>query len=335
MTKGHHNFDSEYSIFAGKFRRYHGESWFRRIIDIKTNLLNIRDFFYFLIGFFQSVLLLRKTRPEVILLKGGFVGVPVGLAAALMKIPFITHDSDAMPGLANRLVSRWAHMHATGMPVDFYRYPKEKTIHVGVLVGSDYTPVDAGLKKNYKKELGLNQECSLLFITGGSHGSVNLNKAMAHVAPKLLNENPDLFIVHQVGKGNESTYGGFKHERLTVKPFIDGMYRYSGAADVIITRAGANALAEFGIQGKACIVVPNPLLTGGHQLKNAEELQRQRAVEVADETILKRRPEALFDMVNRLLKDAEARLRLEAVLRQITIPNASRRLAELLIEVGH
>src|SRR5690606_13564925 len=114
-------------ILAGKFRRYHGESWLRRLLDVRTNLLNIRDALYTLIGFCQSVWLLLRRRPDVVFIKGGYVGVPIGLAAALLKVPFITHDSDAVPGLANRVVGRWARLHATGMPEKFYDYPPDGT----------------------------------------------------------------------------------------------------------------------------------------------------------------------------------------------------------------
>src|SRR5689334_19136294 len=112
--------DQVHSVRAGKFRRYHGEG-IKQLLDLKTMFKNVRDFFYFLAGIWQSYWLLKRLKPDGIFIKGGFVGVPVGLSAAMQKIPYITHDSDALPGLANRLISRWASAHAVGLPKDVYK----------------------------------------------------------------------------------------------------------------------------------------------------------------------------------------------------------------------
>jgi UDP-N-acetylglucosamine--N-acetylmuramyl-(pentapeptide) pyrophosphoryl-undecaprenol N-acetylglucosamine transferase len=116
LLDGNTDIDEIKTIFAGKLRRYHGDSWFKRLFDVRANLLNLRDLFLFGVGLLQSLWLVKKINPDVVFLKGGFVGVPVGLSAALWHKPFVTHDSDALPGLANRIVSRWAKYHATGMP---------------------------------------------------------------------------------------------------------------------------------------------------------------------------------------------------------------------------
>jgi UDP-N-acetylglucosamine--N-acetylmuramyl-(pentapeptide) pyrophosphoryl-undecaprenol N-acetylglucosamine transferase len=104
------NIDAAYTVYAGKFRRYHGEG-LRQLLDVKTFLLNCRDAVLVLIGLVQCWRLLRQLRPDVIFVKGGFVGVPVGLAAAALHQPYVTHDSDAIPGLANRIIARWAYKH--------------------------------------------------------------------------------------------------------------------------------------------------------------------------------------------------------------------------------
>lgn len=332
MTDGNTDIDKIVTIFAGKFRRYHGESWLRRLLDLKTIALNIRDALYIVIGIIQSIFLVKKLRPDMILLKGGFVGVPIGIASALWHKSFVTHDSDAMPGLANRLVARWATYHATGMPAEFYSYPPESMRYVGVLTTADYKPVGDQLQAQYKKELSLPGKSRVLMVTGGSNGARRLNEGMRQVVPKLLEDYADLFVIHQVGKGQAGAYGDFKHERLEVLEFLQPLHRYSGAADVIVTRAGANALAEFGVQGKACVVVPNPLLTGGHQLKNAENLVKHDAVLVVDETEFKRDTAALEAAIRSLLQDSERRRKLGAKLQEISVPDASRKLALLLLE---
>jgi UDP-N-acetylglucosamine--N-acetylmuramyl-(pentapeptide) pyrophosphoryl-undecaprenol N-acetylglucosamine transferase len=335
LTKGNPLFDAQYAISAGKFRRYHGESWLRRIFAVKTNLQNIRDAFLTLAGIFQSKRIVHKEKPDVIFLKGGFVGVPVGLAAASKHIPFVTHDSDAVPGLANRLVGRWATKHATGMPISFYNYPEAKATHVGVLVGDMYHFVTPEASNSYRKDLNVPQKNLVLTVTGGSLGSARLNTAMTAIVTRLLHDYPNLTIVHQVGKGNSKIYDPFTDERLQVLEFLSGMHRYTGMADVIVTRAGANTLAELGVQGKAIVVVPNPLLTGGHQLKNAAHLAEAGATLVVNEQeMVDKQGRPLDQAIRSLLDNPEERARLSRVLHEITIPDASQKLAQLLLQVS-
>ncbi len=332
MTKDQPVFDAQRKIFAGKFRRYHGESWAKRILDVKTNLLNIRDLLYVILGVFESVALLIREKPDIILLKGGFVGMPVGLAAALLRIPFITHDSDALPGLANRVVARWARWHATGMPASFYMYKEGTVKYVGVLVGEAYEFVTEERCHDYRRELGIPLDATVVMVTGGSNGSQKLNQAMTEHIVSLKAKYPLLHVLHQTGIGKEDVYSDIYPDGadwIVAQDLFKQMYRYSGAADVVITRAGANTLAEFGVQGKACVVVPNPLLTGGHQLINAAELEKHQAVVVIKESELAERFEPAL---TELLEDGKLRLAYGKKLRGLSKIDAAKTLAELLYD---
>ncbi len=324
--------DKYYNIYAGKFRRYYGESWLKQILDIKTNLLNIRDFFLFITGTFQSIILIKKIKPNVIFLKGGFVGVPVGLASALWKFPIVTHDSDVVPGLANRLMARWAVAHATGQRPENYAYDKSKTHYVGVLVDSVYRKVTPELQNSYKRDLGIEPNSKVLMITGGSNGSVVINKIVRQFVPDLLSKYSDLTIVHQTGKKSPDLYKNFIHHRLMVFPLLKNMYKYSGASELIVTRAGANTMAEFGVQAKACIVIPNPLLADGHQIKNGQLLASNKAAIVIEQQDLKTNPEILMQNIEKLLYDDKARSKLAAAINNITLSNATQKLAHLIVE---
>lgn len=331
LTADNPDIDEMHSIFAGKFRRYHGESLVTRLFAVKTNLLNLRDFFYFAVGSLQAAVLVRRLQPDMILLKGGFVGVPVGLAAALLHKPFITHDSDTMPGLANRLVSRWARFHATGMPPEYYGYPKDAIRYVGVLVGSQYAHVDAKRQRAFKAELGLPADAKVILVTGGSGGAAVINRAVSAIALKLLEHDRSIHVLHQTGIGKGNVYGTFSHERLKLFELLNPMYLYSGASDLVITRAGANTMAELGVQSKACIVVPNPLLTGGHQMKNAKVWQQRNAAIILEEAAIKRDPSALLQITIDLLDDTKKRNKLARNLHDMTVKDAARKLAALLL----
>lgn len=336
------NIDSVQSVSAGKFRRYHGEG-LRQILDIKTMYLNVRDVFRVLRGILQSWRLLRKIRPDIIFVKGGFVGVPVGLAAVWLHIPFVTHDSDAIPGLANRIISRWARKHAVALPAEVYAYDAAKTVTVGVPVSAHYTFVTPALKAQYRQEIQIDARAKMLFIIGGGLGAQRINTAMVAAMPQLLTDFPDLQVVHGVGRANEvamkeryaSLLKPADAARVRVVGFLHDVYRYSGAADVVITRAGATNLAEFAVQGKACIVIPSPFLTGGHQLKNAAYLQKEQATEQVSEAELIEYPEKLGSVITDLLNDPTRQRKLGDKFTSFGHPNAAKELAALLLQEVH
>lgn len=333
------NIDQVFTVRAGKFRRYHGEG-IMQVLDLVTLFKNIRDFFYVLVGLVQSRRLLKKIQPNIIFIKGGFVGVPVGLAAAQLKIPYITHDSDAVPGLANRIISRWAKLHAVALPEDVYEYPSNKTVTTGIPLQSDFEPVSGKLKQKYREELKLPTNAKVLFIIGGGLGSKNINDAVADAVPHLLSEFSDLWVIHATGRANQSDVSQqyasklseLEQKRLKIRDYIDDVYRYSGAADIVITRAGATNLAEFALQVKACVVIPSPFLAGGHQLKNAEYLAKRQAALVIDEKQLTDDPHRLAKQVSDLLKSPERRTILAKELSHFAKPEATNELAQLILE---
>lgn len=334
----HKDLDNAHQIFAGKLRRYHTEG-LKQLLDVPTMLKNIRDLFFVFIGFWQSLFQLWRIKPAIVFLKGGFVSVPVGLAAAILRIPFITHDSDTLPGLANRLVARWAVCHAVAMPKEFYPYPTNKTVVTGVPLASEFKQVTAEMMRQYRMELGLGESEQVIFVTGGGLGAVRLNNAVIAVAEQLLIQFPGLYILHAAGRGQDrlvqSAYSELPEKlqnRIVVKDFVVDLYRYSGAADVVIARGGASALAEFAVQGKSCVLVPNPLLTGGHQLKNAEHLKSMDAVAVVTEEEIKDNPESLLLVVSRLLLNGADREAMGGRLRELAHENSASELSTLLLQ---
>jgi UDP-N-acetylglucosamine--N-acetylmuramyl-(pentapeptide) pyrophosphoryl-undecaprenol N-acetylglucosamine transferase len=331
--------DKAYSVRAGKFRRYHGEG-LRQLLDFPTMFKNSRDFFYVLAGIRQSRRLLKELRPDMIFIKGGFVGVPVGLAAARLHIPYITHDSDAIPGLANRIIARWADRHAVALSKEVYSYPANKTVSTGIPLRHDFVPVTPALRKRYRDDIDVPEKARLLFVIGGGLGAQRINRAVAEALPHLLSEFKDLYVIHGTGRANEaetqrlykSSLNEAEQGRVRVMGYIDDVHVYSGAADVIITRAGATNLAEFAQQGKACVVIPSPFLTGGHQLKNAQYLAEKGAALVLDEAELLDDPNRLAKQVSDLLTHPERQKQLGGKLAAFARPDATKELAALLLE---
>ena len=303
---------------------------------------NIRDAIWVVVGFFQSFRLLRRVKPDVIFIKGGFIGVPVGLSAALLRLPYVTHDSDALPGLANRIVAPWAKKHTVALPKEVYSYPADKTVTVGVPLAHQYRPFSPAEVRNARKQIGIPTDGKVLLVTGGGLGAHRLNMAFADCAAELLGRYPDLTVVQLAGRANEAELRQYYQKelppkdqsRVIVKGFVTNLHLYSGAADVVLTRAGATSIAEFAAQAKACVVVPNPLLTGGHQLKNAKVLEDHRAVKLVGEDKLSQDSHALMPPLVDLFDNPARAVELGRKLGEFAYPDSAKQLAMVLLEVA-
>ncbi len=326
LAEGSRVFDELHYINAGKIRRYHGESPLRKLTDIKTIALNIRDIVQMLRGTLQSIILFRRLHANGLLLKGGYVCVPVSFGARFAKVPMITHDSDAMPGLSNRIASRFAKYHATAMPAKYYRYPSASVKHVGL-------PVDLKLFRKYsesekrllREKFEISADNTVLLITGGSNGARRLNQWCIELLPELLDKYPKLKVIHLVGEGNESQYDQVHPtylDRINVLPNTNEMHHLIAVSDIVVTRAGASSLVELATQSKACVIVPNPDLSGGHQLKNAVVYKDQEAGLVVQEKDLSKNNENLKSSLTILIENPDTRTRIGENLRS-TLPEKS------------
>lgn len=332
--------DGSHRILAGKFRRYHTEG-LKQVLDLRTLVFNLRDLGYFLLGTLQSLVLMRRVRPDVVFVKGGFVGVPIGLAAAFWRIPYVTHDSDTIPGLANRIIARWARLHAVALPAALYKnYPPSKTVTTGVPIAAEYAHITPTMRREFRKQLSLPEQGKVLLITGGGQGARAINNAVTAEASALLKAFPDLTIVHAAGQKLfaevDEAYRALtasERSRVLATPFAKDLWLYSGAADVVLTRASATSIAELSAQGVATIVVPSPFLAGGHQLRNAESLEEQNAVKVLQEHELRDTPVVLRDTISDLLNHDKERLELGQRLHALANPRAAHDLAMLLLEL--
>ncbi len=329
-------FDECHVVFAGKLRRYYGESLLRRIFDIKTILLNVRDVGYLLIGSIQSVLLLHRLQAQAVFLKGGFVCVPVALGCRFHRVPCVTHDSDAVPGLSNRLAARYAQVHAVAMPAQYYDYPAQTIRVVGVPINpqfSTHKTATQSLKKAYK----VRGNHPILLLTGGSQGSRRLNSALIAALPALVKKHPKIHIFHHVGMGNETQYDKVEQrlkKHVTCFDFSDALYEMSALSDIVITRAGATTLAEFSSQAKACIIIPHPELAGDHQTKNAAVYEDSAAALVLNERDVLRDESILPTAIDGLLRDASLRKQFGENAQKLTptMP-AARSLAKILTDI--
>lgn len=331
-------FNRMYSVTAGKFRRYYGIPIWRQALDIPTVLKNIGDVIRVIRGTFACVRIIRRERPKVIFAKGGFVSVPVGIAAKITNIPLVTHDSDTVPGLANRIGSRWAVAIATGAPAYFYRYPKEKIIEVGVPVDDAVLSAKKAKPAELRNELSLPADHSIITVVGGTHGGKEVNEVLLQILPQILKK---ALVVHVAGDSNIKAVQAYfegrqRPEGYRLEEVLDHqkLMKYFRVSDLVISRVGASIMAELAILGRAAILVPNPKLTGGHQLKNAQRYAHAEAAVVLQQKKIVDRPEMLLETIGELLGDDGRRKQLADHLAGLAKPRATEQLAKLILDVG-
>jgi UDP-N-acetylglucosamine--N-acetylmuramyl-(pentapeptide) pyrophosphoryl-undecaprenol N-acetylglucosamine transferase len=324
-------------VRAGKFRRFHNEG-LKQFFNVKVIVWNLRDAFFILIGLVQSIVLLRKLKPDVVFSRGGYVSVPIALGAKFNQVAYITHDSDPVLSLTNKIIGPWAAINAVALAAELYPYPKHKIVTTGIPVSNDFKYVTPSLKDTYRQAINLSLKARVLFVVGGGLGSVSINKAILDCAPALLKKYQNLYIIHVAGETNQKTLEAEYADKLEpsllkrvkVLGFVNDIYKYSGAAEVIVSRGGATNLAEFAIQAKPVIIVPSPFLTGGHQVKNANYLKKKQAAIIVNEPDIK---ELKVNIV-KLLDSPELCSNLANNLHQLATDNAAQKIARLILDLG-
>ena len=275
-----------HGIASGKLRRY---------FDIK----NLSDPFRVLKGYAQAKSLMRKLKPDVVFSKGGFVSVPVVLAAKHCHIPAIIHESDITPGLANKIAIRGAKKVCCNFPETLQYLPADKA----VLTGS---PIRKELFSGNKDAATAfchfpDQSKPVILIIGGSSGSKVINETVRKVLPELL-EN--YYVIHLCGKGNldDSLKGLIGYAQFEyISKELTNLF---ALCDLAISRAGANAICELLALHKPNILIPlSAAASRGDQILNAKSFKKQGFSYVIEEESLS--GEALLSAVNEVYTNRE------------------------------
>ena len=245
-----------YGISSGKLRRYF--SW-----------KNFTDPARVLKGFREAKKILKEIKPDVIFSKGGFVTVPVVFAASKLKIPIVIHESDMTPGLANKLALPKADRVCCNFPETRDTFPEG----IATVTGTPIRPeLFSGNAENAFKVCGFTEKKPTVLVVGGSTGSVSVNNAIRNCLPKLLTEYN---VIHICGKDKTDPifngmpgYAQFDY----VKKELTDMFALS---DLVISRAGANAICELHALHKPNILIPLPLKQSrGDQILNAQSFEK-------------------------------------------------------------
>lgn len=298
-----------HAIKSGKLRRY-------------RSMENIKDIGNVLAGFFQALGILRREKPEVMFSKGGFVSVPPVLAAFVLRIPVVSHESDASPGLATRINARFSRYVCVPFEQGFERLNKAKLVVSGnpirsSLVREAETPFDP------ERLPFLEARQPLILVLGGSTGSVRVNELVRNNLDELTGLG---YVYHQCGLQDVK---GIEHANYTETPFIsDSLPALLKRATLVICRSGANTIAELALFGCASLQVPLGRQTSrGDQLDNARRLADLEAAAVlwddSDE-------QQFLSIVRALLQDVKKRTILSENMRKLAQLDCAHHIAGLL-----
>ena len=299
-----------YGISSGKLRRY---------FDPK----NFSDPIKVLRGYTQARKLLKQLKPDIVFSKGGFVTVPVVLAAKHRKIPAIIHESDMTPGLANRLCIPSATKVCCNFPETVAHLPADKAVLTGTPIREELLSGDAATAREFT---GLTAENPVILIIGGSLGSVVVNDAIRNVLPQLLER---FQVVHLCGKDKldeslKGTKGYVQYEYI--KEELADLF---ALADIVVSRAGANAICEISALEKPNLLIPlSAKASRGDQILNAESFERQGYSKVLEEEALS--DETLLEAINDLYDNRETYI---DAMKSSEYPNSIETIVQLIEKV--
>jgi len=266
----------EKSLAADYGLKYHGIATgkLRRYFDLK----NFTDPFRVIKGFFEASKLMREIKPDVVFSKGGFVSVPVVVAAGRKKTPVIIHESDMTPGLANRISFKYATKICCNFPETVNNLPKEKAVLTGSPIRKELFTGDRSKAKDF---CGFKDDKPVIMVMGGSLGAVAVNKAVRSILPELLK---DFNVVHLCGKDklDKSLIG--QEGYIQFEYIKDELKDLFANTDIVVSRAGANAICEIVALNIPNILIPLPAdASRGDQILNAKSFEKQGFSVMIDE----------------------------------------------------
>lgn len=314
-------------IPAGKVRRY-------------ASIRNVTDTFITLTGTILAIITLFRLYPDVVVSKGGYGSVPTTLAARLLRIPVVIHESDAKPGRANLLAAKFAKKIAISFESAAAYFPKRvqsRIARTGIPIRKALTRVETEGARQY---LGLEKDVPTVLIMGGSSGAQKINETVLSSLPELVSLAN---IIHQTGRAHIKNVQAISQVVLANNPnasryhTVDylsetSLQRVAGVADLIVSRAGANSLAEIGLWKKPAIIIPISESVSHDQRTNAYAYARTGAAIVIENDNLSQH--LFVSEIRRIIGDPELAKRMGLASAGFTDPDAARILAKEVLAIA-
>jgi UDP-N-acetylglucosamine--N-acetylmuramyl-(pentapeptide) pyrophosphoryl-undecaprenol N-acetylglucosamine transferase len=314
-------------IPAGKMRRY-------------ASFKNITDSFVTVTGTLYAIFVLFRLYPDVVVSKGGYGSVPTILAARLLRIPVIVHESDAKPGRANLLAAKFAKKIAISFESAADYFPKNvknKIARTGIPIRKALMRIESEGARQYLK---LEENIPTVLVLGGSQGSMRINESILSSVPDLVSFAN---VIHQTGQANFKNVEAVAQVALADNPHANryhpfnylsevSLQRVAGVADIVVSRAGANSIAEIGLWKKPSILIPIPESVSHDQRSNAYAYAETGAAIVIEEENLT--PHLLASEIRRIIDNPELGKKMSAAAEGFTDPDAARVLAHEVLALA-
>ncbi|MCX6786731.1 MAG: UDP-N-acetylglucosamine--N-acetylmuramyl-(pentapeptide) pyrophosphoryl-undecaprenol N-acetylglucosamine transferase [Candidatus Kaiserbacteria bacterium] len=314
-------------IPAGKIRRY-------------FSFWNVTDSFVTFFGTVYALIVLFRLYPDVVVSKGGYGSVPVVLAARFLRIPIIVHESDAKPGRANLLAAKFATKIAISFESAAEYFPKKirnKIARTGIPIRKALMRIESEGARQY---LELEKDIPAVLILGGSQGSTRINESILSSLPDLVSFAN---VIHQTGQANFKNVEAVAQVVLAKNQHMSryhpvnylsemALQRAAGVADIVVSRAGANSIAEIGLWKKPSILIPIPESVSHDQRSNAYAYAKTGATAVIEEENLT--PHLLISEIHRIINDPKLMKSMGASAEGFTDPDAARVLARGVLEIA-
>ncbi|KOR88433.1 undecaprenyldiphospho-muramoylpentapeptide beta-N-acetylglucosaminyltransferase [Paenibacillus solani] len=291
----------------------------------KLSVDNVKTVLRFFKGVKRSKALLKEFKPDVVIGTGGYVCGPVVYAAAKLGIPTMIHEQNAIPGLTNQFLSRYADTVAVSFEGSEASFPKAKrSVYTG---NPRATTVLSANRERGFATLGIPMEAQVVLIVGGSRGAKAINDAMIGMAP-FIHKLPGVHFVFVTGETyfentREAilTQLGTMPNHLHIMPYVHNMPEVLAATSLIVNRAGASFLAEITSLGIPSVLIPSPNVTNNHQEANARQLEEAGASRMILEKELT--AESLFQKLEEIMTNEAARERMSAASKKLGKPDSA------------
>lgn len=294
---------------------------FKRALSLE-NFITLKEV---VLGGMESLALLKREKPDLVVGTGGYVAGPVVFFASLLRIPTFIHEQNVKPGVTNQILSRFVDKVAVSFPDSAKYFPKGKVVVTGNPVRHEIVMTE---KLEAMEKLGFDLKKPLVLSFGGSQGALKINEAVLELID-LIKEDETFQLLHITGQKNyddfisKLEFKGINPSRLghiKVRPYVYEMHYAIAAADLVVSRAGAITIAELTAAGKPAILVPLPTAAGQHQDYNAGFMEKNGAAIVIKNWELN--GQKLYEMICRLISDENRLAEMSAASRKLGKPDA-------------
>ena len=304
-------------------------------LRVYFSLQNFLDIFSTFFGIIRAFFKLYRLYPDVVFSKGAYPSFPVTIAARLLRIPVIIHESDSVPGRANKMAASYAKKIAISFPGAADFFPPDKVALTGNPIRKElFSPIVDGAREAF----GLEDGIPTIFIIGGSQGAQRINDMLISAGSDLINSYQ---IIHQIGENNINTFKATmdiiieKHEhkdRYKMLPYLslDQMRMVAGVADMVVSRGGST-IFEIAAWGKPSVIIPISKTNGDHQRKNAYAYARAGACEVIEENNLTAK--LFVDEIGRIFADTELMVSMSSSARAFSKDDAAFKISREIISI--